>query len=122
MRETFGTMPKKKPEGMLRQIVFPELALMGVKTGDGRMLAEDGRGVRDLPRTIYGQFENAEGHSKAPVIGTLDEVSFEDGVATGRGWLLDDDNGRNAVKYVKTKALRHNSVDLAEIKAEFQYD
>lgn len=122
MRETYGTMPMTKPEGMLKRIHFPELALMGVKTGDGRLLAEDGRGVRDLPRTIYGQFQNAEGHSQAPVIGTLYSVTFEDGVASGDGWVLDDDNGRDAVKYVKTKSLRHNSVDLAEVKAEFEYD
>jgi len=122
MRETFGNMPMTKPEGMLRQIVFPELALMGVKTGDGRLLEEAGRGTRDLPRTIYGQFINAEGHSQAPVIGRLDEITFEDGVASGRGWLLDDTNGRDAVKYIKTQTLRHNSVDLAEVKARFDYD
>lgn len=122
MRETFGNMPMTRPEGMLRQIIFPELALMGVKTGDGRLLQEDGRGVRDLPRTIYGQFINAEGHSQAPVIGTLNEVTFEDGVASGRGWVLDDENGRDAVKYIKTQSLRHNSVDLAEVKAQFEYD
>jgi len=122
MRETFGNMPKTKPKGMLRQIVFPELALMDVRIADGRLLAEAGRGVRDLPRTIYGQFQNAEGHSQAPVIGALFEVTFEDGVASGRGWVLDDDNGRDAVKYVETQTLRHNSVDLAEVKVTFEYD
>jgi hypothetical protein len=122
MRETFGNMPTTKPKGMLRQIVFPELALMGVKTGDGRLLNEDGRGVRDLPRTIYGQFQNAEGHSMAPVIGRIDEVTFEDGVASGRGWILDDANGHDAVKYIETQTLRHNSVDLAEVKANLSYD
>lgn len=122
MRETFGNMPMTKPEGMLKRIHFPELALMGVKTGDGRLLAEEGRGVRDLPRTIYGQFINTSGHDQAPVIGTLYSVTFDDGVASGDGWVLDDDNGRDAVKYVKTKSLRHNSVDLAEVKAEFEYD
>jgi hypothetical protein len=122
MRETLGTMPKTKPEGALRQIVFPELALMGVKTGDGRLLEEAGRGVRDLPRTIYGQFQNADGHSQAPVIGTLYEVTFDDGVASGRGWLIDNPDGRAAVQYIKTQSLRHNSVDLAEVKARFDYD
>jgi hypothetical protein len=122
MRETFGSMPMTKPAGMLRQIVFPELALMDVFTGDGRLLEADGRGVRDLPRTIYGQFVNAAGHSEAPVIGALHEVTFEDGVASGRGWLLDDDNGRDAVKYIQTSTLRHNSVDLADVKVAFDYD
>jgi hypothetical protein len=121
MRETFGTMPMTKPEGMLRQIVFPELALMDVFTSDGRRLESSGRGVRDLPRTIYGQFENAEGHSKAVIIGALHEVTFEDGVASGRGWVLDDENGRDAVKYVSTQTLRHNSVDLADVKANLEF-
>jgi hypothetical protein len=111
-----------KPKGMLRQIVFPELALMGVTTGDGRLLEESGRGVRDLPRTIYGKFINSPSHDDAVIVGALHEVTFEDGVASGRGWILDDENGRNAVKYIETQALRHNSVDLAEIKASFEYD
>lgn len=122
MRETYGTQPMTKPKGMLRQIIFPELALMDVKTGDGRLLAQDGRGVRDLPRTIYGQFINTSGHDAAVIIGTLHEVTFEDGVASGRGWVLDDDNGRDAVKYIETQSLRHNSVDLAEVKGEMEYD
>jgi len=122
MRETYGNMPMTKPEGMLRQVVFPELALMDVKTGDGRTLAGDGRGVRDLPRTIYAQFINTSGHDQAVIVGALHEVTFEDGVASGRGWLLDDQNGRDAVKYLKTQALRHNSVDLAEVKVQFDYD
>lgn len=122
MRETFGNQPKKKPEGMLREIVFPELAAMGVATGDGRLLEELGRGVRELPLTIYGQFVSGGGHDGAVIVGTLHEVTFEDGLASGRGWVLDDDNGRDAVKYVKTAALRGNSVDLAETKAQFEYD
>jgi len=122
VRETYGTQPKTKPEGMLREIIFPELALMDVKTGDGRLLESDGRGVRDLPRTLYGQFSQQPDHEGAVIIGALHEVAFEDGVASGRGWVLDDDNGRTAVKYLKTQSLRHNSVDLAEVKARLDFD
>jgi hypothetical protein len=122
VKETYGNMPMTKPEGMLRQIIFPELALMDVKTGDGRTLAGDGRGVRDLPRTIYAQFVNTGGHDQAVIVGARHEVTFEDGVASGRGWLLDDFNGHEAVKYIKTSSLRHNSVDLAEVKVQFEYD
>jgi hypothetical protein len=117
MRETFGSMPKTKPDGTLRQIVFPELALMDVRTGDGRLLEEKGRGVRDLPRTIYGQFVQDSGHNGSVPIGSLHEVTFEDGVASGRGWLIDDDNGRKAVKYIQTQTLYHNSVDLSDVRA-----
>lgn len=120
MRETFGQMPTKKPEGMLRQVVFPELALMDVATGDGRILDSDGRGVRELPRTIYGQFVSEAGHAGAVPIGSLFEVTFEDGVASGRGWLIDDDNGRKAVQYIQTQTLYHNSVDLSEVTARYE--
>ena len=120
MRETYGSQPTTKPEGMLRQVVFPELAMMDVETGDGRLLEEGGRGVRDLPRTIYGQFINTQGHDQAHVVGAIHEVTFDAGVASGRGWLLDDDNGRDAVKYIATETLRHNSVDLAEVKAQIE--
>lgn len=122
MRETFGSMPMKKPEGMLRQLIFPELALMDVRTGDGRRLMQDGRGVRDLPRTIYGQFVQADGHAGSVPVGALHEVTFEDGVASGRGWAIDDENGRKAVTYIEAQVLRHNSVDLSDIKVEYQYD
>jgi hypothetical protein len=120
MRETFGSMPSTKPKGALRQVVFPELALMGVRTGDGRLLEEEGRGVRDLPRTIYGQFVSEAGHAGAVPIGALHEVTFEDGVASGRGWLIDDENGRRAVQYIETQTLFHNSVDLADVRAQME--
>ena len=120
MKETFGSMPSEKPEGALRAVVFPELALMDVKTGDGRILESDGRGVRELPRTIYGQFVSEQGHAGAVPIGALHEVTFEDGVASGRGWLIDDENGRKAVQYIQTQTLYHNSVDLAEVRARYE--
>lgn len=122
MREQYGSQIMTKPEGMLRPVYFPELALTDVFTGDGRLLENDGRGVRDLPLTIYGQFVNEPGHSAAPVVGRLDTVIFDDGVASGYGWLLDDENGRDAVKYLKTSTLRGNSVDLAEFKVKFEFD
>jgi hypothetical protein len=120
MRETFGSMPQSKPKGALRQVVFPELALMGVRTGDGRLLEEEGRGVRDLPRTIYGQFVSEPGHAGAVPIGALHEVTFEDGVVSGRGWLIDDDNGRKAVQYIETQTLYHNSVDLSDVRVQME--
>lgn len=123
MREQYGTRMMTKPEGMLRPIIFPELALMDVSTGDGRLLEYAGRGVRDLPLTIYAQFANEPGHSGAVIVASLQEVIFDDeGVASGSGWILDDENGRQLVTYMKTGALRGNSVDLAEIKARFEWD
>lgn len=121
MRESFGQMPMTKPEGMFKRVRFPQLAMMDVATGDGRLLEGAGRGVRDLPRTIYGQFTQAPGHDGAVVVGALHEVVFDDdGLVWGRGWLIDDANGRKAAKYIATQALRHNSVDLNNIKVRFE--
>lgn len=123
MREQYGTRMMTKPDGMLRPIVFPELALMDVQTGDGRLLEYSGRGVRDLPLTVYAQFTNSPGHDNAVIVASLQEVIFDDeGVASGSGWILDDENGRQLVTYMKAGALRGNSVDLAEIKARFEWD
>lgn len=123
MRQVFGEQPTTKPEGALRQIVFPSLATMDEPTGDGRILDSDGKGVRDLPRTIYAQFVQSFGHEGSVAVGALHEVVFEeDGNVSGRGWLIDDDNGRAAVRHVKTQSLRHNSVDLAETKVRFEWE
>ena len=122
MREQYGTKLMTKPEGMLRQVIFPELAMMDVQTGDGRLLDSAGRGTRDLPLTIYAQFVNDMGHGSAVIVGALHEVTFEDGVASGSGWLLDDVNGRQLVTYIKTGSLTGNSVDLAEVRAAYEWD
>lgn len=122
MMVKMGNQPTTKPEGALRQIVFTSLATMDERTGDGRLLDSEGKGVRDLPRTIYAQFKQAMGHDEAVIIGALHEVEFgDDGNVTGRGWLVDDDNGRAAVRYIKTQSLRHNSVDLAETQVRYEF-
>lgn len=121
MKKSFGARRMSKPAGMSRAVVFPELALMGVETGDGRLLEEAGGDVRELPLTLYGQFANNGGHEGAVIVGTLDEVTFEDGLVSGYGWLMDDDNGHQMIKYLQTGALRGNSVDLAEVKAKFEW-
>jgi hypothetical protein len=116
MNRSYGTMPMTKPEGMLRQLHFTSLCRMDEMTGDNRILDSAGAGVRELPRTIYGAFTNS-GHDGAAIIGALHSVTFhDDGNVSGDGWILDDDNGRQAVSYIAAGALRHNSVDLAECK------
>lgn len=123
MKTQYGARLATRPEGMLREIIFPALAFTDVFTGDRRILERDGGGVRELPLTIWGQFVNDMGHSSAVIIGALHEVTFdEDGVISGHGWLLDDENGRTAVKYLKTQSMRGNSVDLADVEAHYEWD
>jgi hypothetical protein len=123
MRKTFGARRMTKPEGMLRAVHFPTLCLTDVRTGDGRILEEAGGGVRDLSLTIWGQFIEQPGHDGAVPTGALDEVTFEeDGNVSGWGWFLDDENGRTAVRYLETGAMRGNSVNLADISASLEWD
>ena len=116
MKRTFGERRMSRPEGMLRPVYWPELALMDSRTGDGRLLHSTGGGVRELPRAFFAQFDNA-GHEGALLAGTLDAVALnDDGTIEGWGWVLDDEVGQNLVRYHKAGALRTNSVDLAEVK------
>ena len=124
MKKTYGARVMDKQEGFLRPIYFPALTFMDVKTGDGRFLESAGGGTRDLPLTIWAQFEQGPGgHVGAVIAGTLHELTFhEDGLVSGSGWVLDDDNGRKVVMYAQTQALRGNSADLADIKARYEWD
>lgn len=124
MKRQYGARLETKPEGMLRPLYFPALAFTDVFTGDRRFLEGPGGSVRDLPLTIWAQFEQGPGgHVGAVIVGALHEVTFdEDGVVSGSGWALDDDNGRKLVMYAETQALRGNSVDLADVKAHYEWD
>jgi hypothetical protein len=123
MLEQYGTRLNAKPEGMLRRVIFPNLGSMDSRTGDGRKLLSSGKGTRELPRTLYAQFAQTSGHDGAVVVGRIDVVSFaDDGTISGEGWMLDDDNGRRAAFYVKTKAMHRGSLDLAEVKGQISYN
>ncbi len=120
MKKTFGQFNPDKAPGLLRPISFPQMTLMDYTTGDGRELASTGAGVRDLPRTIFAQFAQADGHDGSVPVATLQEVTFhDDGNVTGRGWLADLPLVRDElVPMIVAKVLHHNSVDLAEVTYE----
>jgi hypothetical protein len=119
MNTTYGIRHTEAPKNMAREIHFPSMATMDKATGDGRKLASAGQGVRDLPRTIYAQFAQAEGHMESVIVGSLTQVEFhDDGNVSGYAWLLDDENGSKMAYYLESGAFRHNSIDLAEVKVE----
>jgi len=119
MLRTFGKQPTSLPAGFFKAIEFPTLALLDTKTGDHRLLASAGAGTRDLPLTIRFAIAASDGHAGAVVSGALFEVTIDPEAkqASGKGFLLNDQNGRDHARYVHTGAMRGNSVDLAEIKA-----
>lgn len=117
---TFGKLPPK-PEGTFKQIHFPEMARLDEGTGEfiDRILHSEGGGARDLPRTIYAQFAQGDGHSGAVAIGALHEFTLDEAngaLRDGKGWLADIPEARKAALMVKTEALKHNSIDLSEVK------
>lgn len=122
-REVHGSNPTARGEGMLRRVLFPSLVVMDERTGDGRMLLSEGRGVRDLPRPIYFQEAQADGHDGAIGVGSLREVTFhEDGSVSGAGWLIDTEAGRTAALHISTQTIFHNSVDLNESVVRIDWD
>jgi hypothetical protein len=118
MKTTFGQRVMDRQEGMLRAFTIRDMVRLDEWTGDGRLLKSSGAGVRSLPRTVFGGFAEGDGHGDNVVIGRLDAVEFdpESNTATGYGWLLDDDNGRQAARYIGTGAMTGNSIHMAEVE------
>lgn len=124
MIRTFGKMPDKMPAGFFKAIHFPTLVKVDFTTGDHRRLLADGGGSRDLPLSIRYAIKDSYGHDGAIVSGALFEVTIdpESGNASGKGFLLNDANGREHARLVYTQAMRGNSIDLTEAKARIVED
>ena len=120
---TFGRQPDTKPPHNFAEVHFPELAKLDSGTKEGmmsRILSSAGADTRGLPRTIYFQKNQAPGHDDSVAVGSLHEVTVdgETGVLSGKGWMLDSDEGRDAALHIAGQALFHNSVDLSEVEVE----
>lgn len=123
MIKTFGQRVTEREEGMLRPIHFTRATTMDQRTGDGRMLHSAGGGTRELPITLQGKWVDGPGHEGAVPIGRIDQIAFhDDGRVEEWGWLIDDENGRTAATYVRTKVMRTSSTDLADVEAEMNID
>ena len=66
------------------------LARTGVKTGDGRILAEGGGASRDLPLPVMWQERSGDGHSGSIVVARMESLRIADGVVTATGSMLSD--------------------------------
>lgn len=117
---TFGRQPTEMPKHNFAAVTFPELAKLDSGTKEGmvsRILSSEGGNTRSLPRTIYFQKTQAAGHDGSIAVGSLHEVTVdgETGVMSGKGFLLDSADGRDAALHIAGQALFHNSVDLTEV-------
>lgn len=120
MKTSYGSRVMAKPEGMLRAFTVTNLVRLDEETGDGRLLESAGAGSRELPRTYFGGFDEGDPHGNNVPIGRLDAIEFdpENHTATGWGWLLDNEAGRQAALYVSTQTMRHNSIHMTEVDRE----
>ena len=115
MRQVLGTFNPERGEGQLRPVTFTQLMLMDDWTGDDRRFLSEGGGSRELPLSIHAQTATAPGHNGAVIVGSLQEVTIDGKVMSGRGWLADTPFVRNELMpLLASKSLRHNSVDLAD--------
>ncbi len=123
MITTYGQMPTSLPDGAFKAVHFPILCRLDSKT-DYRIIDSAGFGVRDLALTIYAQFQQSYGHNGAFVTGALYEVTVdpEQGIASGRGFLIDTEHGRLHALMIKTQAMKGNSVDLGDVEARWEID
>lgn len=115
------------------------LCLEGIPTGDGRMLAIDAIGWRDLPLTLMAMLTTDEGHDGAIICGRIDEIERmpaaaalsagllperdggypPDAVAlVGRGVFDNSWQADEVMRLVGDKTLRGVSVDLATEASE----
>lgn len=106
--------PGSPPPGMYVPFVFDSLLKLDTRTRDGRLVVGDGFEPFELPVTIQAKLSDGVGHDGAFPAGRLDELVMEDdGNVSGRGWALNNVDGRKVAFLVKTEALRGNSVDLS---------
>ena len=125
MITTYGAMPSKMPDGFFKAVRFPVLNVLNSRTGDGRRIDAAGYSSRELPLSIRAQFKaEGAGHMGAEITGALFEVTVdsESGIASGRGFLLNDMAGRRHAQCIATGAMRGNSVDLADVEVVWGYD
>lgn len=120
---TFGRQPDAKPPHNFAEVHFPELAKLDSGTKEGmisRILSSDGADTRGLPRTIYFQKVQTGGHDGSVAIGSLHEMTVdgETGILSGKGYLLDSEEGRDAALHIAGQAMFHNSVDLSEVEVK----
>lgn len=124
MKTVYGAMPTSLPAGFFKAVRIPVMAELDVVAGDGRLLDSSGGGVRFMPQSIRFQPCATSGHAGAFPSGTCFEVTIDPdtGEFSGRGFLLDDVNGRLHARMIHTQAQDRNSIDLGDVKARYEED
>lgn len=98
---------------------YGTLAPLGVKSGDGRVLADVPLRTRELPLVFSAQEALSEGHQGAVTVGAIDHVWVENGVVKGMGRFdLGSEYGREVARKLSEGFERWVSVDIDDVVAE----
>ena len=97
------------------------LAVEGVPTEDGRMLAEGSLTWRDLPLSLMALDNTGPGgHEGAIVAGRIDSIWRDGNEVWGEGVFNSDEFGMHIAELVGNQSLRGNSIDPAVTKYEYR--
>ncbi len=116
---------KKMPEGEMPMADGPAwralLAVEGVPTEDGRLLAEGSLTWRDLPLSLMALDNTGPGgHEGAIVAGRIDNIWRDGNEVWGEGVFNGDEFGMHIAELVGNQSLRGNSIDPAVTKYEYR--
>jgi hypothetical protein len=133
------------PEGAA-PVRLPVMVVEGMWTSDGRFIEPGALALGVMPISLYSQIRSShgslDGDTATVLTGAITDAvrrpgpevtqlstgePFPEGtfVWEGTGWMYQDVPAppeKSAYQLVKDKALRGNSVDLAQVDAEFHYD
>jgi len=127
MIRTFGEVATSAEEGFLpRRVHFPTLTRLDEATKEGmiaRTVFSSGFGTRELPLSIaYLPYSLHSEGGLAPVVGRLDANKIDGNNVEAWGWLLDSPAGRDAYAGLVTRSMRGNSIDMADVKVEVDFN
>ncbi len=98
------------------------LAVEGVVTEDGRMLAEGALTWRDLPLSLMAlDHTGPGGHEGARVAGRIDSIWRDGSEVWGEGVFNTDEFGAHIEELVANQSLRGNSIDPAVLAYEYRH-
>jgi 2'-5' RNA ligase len=98
------------------------LTVEGVRSGDGRQIAEGGLTWRELPLPLMLQTKNPElggGHAGAEICGSIHEIERVGQEILGRGKFDSGEAGKEAARLVGEKTIRGVSVDIDSVVVAF---
>lgn len=89
------------------------IAVEGVETGDGRVLADGSLYWENLPLPLRWDMEDDGGHAGAVVVGTIDAIERQDGGRIFASGTIDDagEHGAEVVRLMGEGLLRGVSID-----------